>query len=120
HNITVGAGGAIAYNPPNITAAIGDIVTFTFMSGNHTVSQSTFATPCDQFTNTSISDPTKQNLTSGFMPVAANATSFPTWSIQITQSTPIWLYCAHVGHCAKGMVGAINANESSANTFEAY
>jgi len=120
HQILVGANGTLTYSPPNITAAIGDLVTFVFQSKNHTVTQSLFASPCEQFTNTSISDPTKQNLTSGFMPVPANASSFPTWTIQVTQLTPIWFFCEQTGHCAKGMVGAINANETSANTFEAF
>lgn len=52
--------------------------------------------------------------------VPANATDFPTWSIQITQATPFWFFCAQTGHCAQGMVGSINANETSANTFEAF
>lgn len=123
HQIMVGANGTLTYSPPNITAALGDIVQFVFMAKNHTVSQSLFASPCDQFTNISIADPAQQNLTSGFMPVAANSTSFPTWSIQITQATPIWFFCAQTNpanHCEAGMVGAINAVETGANTFEAF
>src|ERR1700733_4135919 len=54
------------------------------------------------------------------MPVSANATSCPVWTIQITQTTPFWFFCAHPGHCAKGMVGSINANESSNKTYEAF
>jgi len=120
HQILVGANGTLTYSPPNITAAIGDTVQFVFQTKNHTMTQSTFADPCTEFTNTSIADPTKQVLTSGFMPVPANATSFPTFTIQITQSTPLWFYCQQTGHCVAGMVGAINVNEASANTFEAY
>jgi len=123
HTILVGAGGNLTYSPSNITADIGDFVSFVFQSRNHTVSQSTFADPCTQFTNTSIADPSKQNLTSGFMPVAANATSFNVWTIQVTQSTPIWFYCQQTvpaSHCNKGMVGAINANASAANSFAAF
>jgi len=120
HQIVVGGNGTLTYEPANITAAIGDVVTFVFKAKNHTVSQSLFASPCTQFTNASISDPTKQNLTSGFMFVPANATNFPTWSIQITQTTPFWFFCAQTGHCGLGMVGSINANESSPNTFEAF
>jgi len=120
YQIFVGANGTLTYSPPNITAAVGDLVTFVFRSGNHTVSQSLFDTPCDQFVNTSISDPSKQNLTSGFMPVSADATTFPVWTIQITQTTPFWFFCAHQGHCPKGMVGSVNANESSNKTYEAF
>ena len=35
HQILVGANGTVAYSPPNITAAVGDLVTFVFQSGNH-------------------------------------------------------------------------------------
>lgn len=52
--------------------------------------------------------------------VPANATDFPTWSIQVTQTTPFWFYCQQKGHCGQGMVGAINANESSPNTYAAF
>jgi len=120
HQITVGGNGTVTYDPANITAAIGDVVNFVFMSKNHTVTQSLFADPCSQFMNTSIADPTKQNLTSGFMFVPANATTFPTFAIQITQLAPFWFFCEQTGHCGKGMVGSINANESSANTYDAF
>jgi len=35
HQIFVGANGTLTYSPPNITAAVGDLVTFVFQSGNH-------------------------------------------------------------------------------------
>jgi hypothetical protein len=55
------------------------------------------------------------------MPVSGNtSTGFPTWSITINDTTPLWFYCSQTNHCADGMVFSINANESSPNTFEAY
>ena len=54
------------------------------------------------------------------MPVSQNATSFPTFTVQVNDSSPIWAYCRQVSHCGEGMVFAANANESSANTFEAF
>jgi plastocyanin len=53
HKITVGANGQLAYNPPNITAAIGDTVTFEFHPKNHTVTQSSFNDPCRPLADTS-------------------------------------------------------------------
>jgi hypothetical protein len=47
------------------------------------------------------------------MPVSAN-------TVQVNDSSPIWAYCRQVEHCGEGMVFAANANESSANTFEAF
>jgi len=54
------------------------------------------------------------------MPASANATTFPTYTVQVNDTSPIWAYCRQTGHCGGGMVFAANANESSANTFEAF
>jgi len=54
------------------------------------------------------------------MPVSANATTFPKYTIQVNDSSPIWAYCRQANHCGSGMVFAANANESSAKTFEAF
>lgn len=54
------------------------------------------------------------------MPVAADATSFPTYTIQVNDTTPIWAYCRQTGHCGQGMVFAANAVESGPNNFEAF
>ena len=54
------------------------------------------------------------------MPVAANATTFPTYTIQVNDTSPIWAYCRQTGHCGEGMVFAANAVESGPNNFEAF
>ena len=54
------------------------------------------------------------------MPVAANASTFPTYTIQVNDTAPIWAYCRQTGHCGEGMVFAANVNESSPQTFEAF
>ncbi len=54
------------------------------------------------------------------MPASANATTFPTYTVQVNDTSPVWAYCRQSNHCAAGMVFAVNANESSANTFEAF
>ena len=60
------------------------------------------------------------------MPVAANVTdNFPTYTITVNDSSPIWVYCAQAAgtpasHCGQGMVFAANAVESGSNTFEAF
>ena len=54
---------------------------------------------------------------SGFVPVAANATAFPAWTIQVTVGTPLWFYCKQGNHCASGMVGSINAATTGNKTF---
>jgi len=34
---------------------------------------------------------------------------FPTYTIQINDTKPIWYYCSQGPHCQEGMVGVINA-----------
>ncbi|KAI0280554.1 hypothetical protein BC826DRAFT_1074713 [Russula brevipes] len=103
HRIIVG-GDTLTYNPSNITAQPGDRVTFEFHVKNHTVTQSSFDSPCQKLSSTSTS------FDSGFMPVSANATTFPTYTI------------TQVNHCSQGMVFSVNSNETagSAKTFEAF
>lgn len=46
HTITVGGPQGLSFSPQQISAAIGDTVIFTFLSQNHTATQSAFDTPC--------------------------------------------------------------------------
>jgi len=117
HKVVVG-GASLVFNPSNITAQIGDTITFQFMQKNHTATQSSFATPCQPLGQSSTSGLT--GFDSGFMPVAANATTFPTYTIQVNSTTPIWVYCRQANHCPSGMVFAANVVESGPNNFEAF
>ncbi|KAJ6459572.1 Cupredoxin [Mycena sanguinolenta] len=117
HLIQVGIDG-LSYTPSNISAAIGDTVTFEFHPKNHTVTQSSFSQPCKSLTETSTTG--QVGFKSGFQFVAANETNFPTFNITINDTSPIWMYCGQVGHCAAGMVVSINAVESGPNNFAAF
>lgn len=46
HSVTVGGPQGLAFFPPELKAAQGDTVIFTFLSQNHTATQSAFDTPC--------------------------------------------------------------------------
>ncbi|EIW85455.1 Cupredoxin [Coniophora puteana RWD-64-598 SS2] len=116
HQVQVGAGG-LTYTPSNITAQPGDTITFKFMAKNHTATQSTFADPCKKLDNTTTN---QLGFDSGFMPVANGTTTFPTYTVQVNDTKPIWVYCRQTGHCGMGMVFSVNAVESSANNFEAF
>jgi len=111
-NITVGKDNANTFDPPQVTGVQqGDVINFRFVSKSHSATQSTFDQPCQ----------TKPGgVDSGFQAVAANATSFPEWSIQINNVTaPMWFYCARAPHCtASGMVFAINPTANK--TFAAF
>jgi len=101
HPVTVGGTAAgLAFNPPKISAAIGDMVIFTFLSNNHTVTQSAFATPCE---------PLAGGMDSGFQPNPNNTVNPPPQvAMQVMVDTPLWFFCKQNGHCGKGMTFSIN------------
>lgn len=116
HQVTVGGPGKLVFSPSNITAKAGDTITFTFQQKNHTVTQSNFANPCK-----SLSSSGQPGFDSGFRPVADGVTTgFPTWTLQVNDTQPIWAFCAQGNHCTSGMVFAVNTVESGPNTFEAF
>ncbi|KAI0350220.1 hypothetical protein OH77DRAFT_1431220, partial [Trametes cingulata] len=55
HVIMVGQDGALTFSPSNITAQVGDTLTFRFVTKNHTATQSSFASPCSPLSETSTS-----------------------------------------------------------------
>jgi plastocyanin len=114
HDVQVGANGMLQYTPEAIAAQPGDQVVFHFNPKNHTVTQSSFASPCG---------PKAGGIASGFMPVAANQTTLPTYTITINDTQPVWVYCSQAAntpasHCGKGMVFAVNCGlDGSPNSF---
>ncbi|KIP05985.1 hypothetical protein PHLGIDRAFT_107475 [Phlebiopsis gigantea 11061_1 CR5-6] len=118
HTVVVGGPNRVFFSPSNITAQIGDTVTFQFQQKNHTVTQSTFAQPCVSLTESSTSG--QIGFDSSFMPVADNATNFPTYTIQINDTSPLWAFCRQTNHCGAGMVFSVNAPELGPTTFEAF
>ena len=52
HKITVGGPGVLTFSPPNITAQVGDTITFEFHQKNHTVTSSSFDFPCQDSSST--------------------------------------------------------------------
>jgi len=118
HRIVVGGPNILAYSPSNITAQVGDTVTFEFHQKNHTVTQSAFNTPCRALSSTSTSG--QIGFDSGFMPVADGAATFPTFTIVVNDTNPIWAYCRQANHCGQGMVFAVNAVESGPKSFSAF
>lgn len=115
YDVEVGFNGTLTFHPEAIGANVGDVVKFTFTSKNHTATQSSFANPCGK---------KEGGFNSGFQPVAANQKDdFPTYSITVKDTEPIWMYCAQAlntanSHCGKGMVFAINCGADGApNSF---
>lgn len=67
-----------------------------FHAKNHTATQSTFESPC--FHLTDVDGVTPIGLDSGFVPVPANATVFPSWTLTVQVATPLWFYCRQSNH----------------------
>ncbi|KAJ6588962.1 hypothetical protein B0H19DRAFT_1302792 [Mycena capillaripes] len=114
--VLVGDNNQLAFSPSSVSAALGDNAVFTFMSKNHSVTQSSFANPCQNL-------PLSPGLESGFQFIADPAATmlFPQWSFNITDVVPLWFFCAQTTHCQEvGMVFSINANELGSETFAAF
>lgn len=111
--ITVNVGETgLTFTPNAVTAAVGDVVNFQFFPKNHTVTQSTFAAPCQKLAT---------GVDSGYQPVTTADATIPVWSFTVENaSAPLWFYCAQGTHCTAGMVFAINPTaEKSFDAFKA-
>jgi len=120
HIVSVGSSnGTTQYFPNNVVADIGDAVQFQYRAGNHTITQSTFDQPCQPIANNS---PNVTGFFSGFMAVAKGDSTVPTYTIMITNKTPIWVYCSQAKHCQAGMNLVINENTAAnaSRSLEAY
>lgn len=85
----VGGAAGLVFVPDQIKAAVGDMVVFTFMSQNHTATQSSFAKPCD---------PLAGGMNSGFMANPNNTVSPPPQvAMQVMVSDPLCKsICSHL------------------------
>jgi plastocyanin len=115
--VIVGGNGTLTFSPNRVSAAPRDTIKFIFQAKNHTVTQSSFGAPCMHLVNTTTGT---VGFNSGFEPVASGTTDFPTYSITVNDTAPIWAYCAQTNHCGSGMVFAVNSDESSGRNFAAF
>jgi len=90
--VAVGNGGNV-FSPATVKANAGDTVSFVFNGDTHNVVQSSFDAPCS---------PMQNGFAVGFQ---SSATTF---TINVTNTDPIWYYCSYENHCNVGMVGVIN------------
>jgi len=118
HRVIVGGPGKLAFEPTNVAAQAGDTVTFEFRQKNHTVTASTFDAPCRALSLTSTTG--QVGFDSGFMAVADGVTTFPTYTIQINDTKPVWAYCRQGNHCGQGMVFSVNSVENGPENFAAF
>ncbi|KAH7346205.1 Cupredoxin [Rhexocercosporidium sp. MPI-PUGE-AT-0058] len=107
-DVKVGNGG-LTFDPDSFTANEGDSVRFHFYSGfgSHSVALSSFDTPCQ---------PATDGFYSGI--IQGNQAGDHTFTINITSTSPSWIYCSVGSHCQSGMVAVINP--PSGQTISAY
>jgi len=123
-NITVFVGASrngqpgLVFDPQQVTAQRGDIVSFEFRGGNHTVTQSSFANPCAWQLNTATN---QTGFNSGFIPFDQASRQVGVYSLEVADpNTPIWFFCGRPPHCKGGMYGAINPPTSGNRTFQQF
>jgi len=105
------------FQPQRIVAALGDTITFNFTQGNHTVIQSTFASPCIPAHDTDI---TINGFNSGFRNTI-NGTAGTILSVpMLPQNYNLTMWFYDYNTCGLGGVGAINNNESSYETLDGF
>jgi plastocyanin len=105
HVVSV-SGNGNTFSPDSIQAAVGEMIQFQFRAGNHSVVQSNFDNPCEPIGM-------HGNVTgffSGYQDVAASEAMdmIPTYTVQVTDTKPIWVYCSKATHCQGGMSMVIN------------
>lgn len=81
HSVTVGGPQGLVYFPDQISAAIGDMIIFTFYGQNHTATQSSFDVPCS---------PLEGGMDSGFQANPDNTVDPPPQvAMQVMVDTPL-------------------------------
>jgi plastocyanin len=103
------------FNPSYLNATRGDTIRFNFFGDNHTVTQSTLASPCD---------PRQGGFDSGFIlsgPGSAvhngKLQDVPSFNVTVVDDQPIYVHCRQdaytpESHCAQGMVFAVNPGDT--------
>ncbi|KIM95108.1 hypothetical protein OIDMADRAFT_172245 [Oidiodendron maius Zn] len=94
---------ADAFTPNTVNAQTGDSILFQFKSGNHSLTQSTFNSPCEPLTG---------GTESGFMPNLNNQVPFPSYTLIVNTSDPQWFYSEGESDCASGMTFGLNPNST--------
>lgn len=117
-DIVVGDNGMLTFKPPTVNAVAGDEIRFNFVSKNHTATQSSFEQPCTRQVGPDGVTPT--GFDSGFEFVGNSTIPIQASFIMPRTDKPLWFYCRQTGHCAKGMVFAINAPSTGSKSFAAF
>lgn len=99
--VTLGDDNKLAFSPDSIKADVGSTIEFQFYPPIHSVTQSSFNSPCAPLANGA-------GFWSGAITTTGDGTNANVFTLVINDTNPIWFYCATIGHCESGMVGVIN------------
>ena len=88
----------VLFRPNNISANVGDIVLFNMLGLSHSVTESSFERPC-QYSG---------GFDTGLQHNPNNVSGILIQELAVWSPGPTWFYCKQQGHCARGMVFAIN------------
>ncbi|KAJ7352083.1 Cupredoxin [Mycena albidolilacea] len=115
HAVTVGANNALAFSPTSIVAAVGDTITFTVVSRNHSVSSTSFSGAVCPPPDGGVGP---NGFDSGFLSDLDG--SQPTFTYTVVDTVPHFGACKQAAgaHCRAGMTFAINP--SSTQTYAQF
>ncbi|KAJ8490093.1 hypothetical protein ONZ45_g13283 [Pleurotus djamor] len=111
--VSVGASNSFAFSPTSVVANVGDTITFTFLSRNHSATTTFFDTPCPP-----PDGGVPGQFDTGYFNAVGGQT--PSTTVTITTTAPQFVACAQAagGHCRMGMVMAINP--TAQQTFDQF
>jgi protein AFG1 len=127
--ITVGQGG-LNFSPNEVKAAVGDVLEFHYVGGNHSVVQGDFDNPCNPATTGGFFSgylPATNGENVGFPPQShtdapldyrrrTNTPQPNVFRVTVNNTDPIAYYCSQKQpalHCPNGMVGVVNPTNAS-------
>ncbi|KAJ6517258.1 Cupredoxin [Mycena vitilis] len=107
HAVSVGANNALAFSPTSIVAAVGDTITFTVVSRNHSVTTTNFAGAVCPPPPGGVGP---NGFDSGFLSDLDG--SLPSFTYTVVDTEPHFGACMQAAgaHCRAGMTFAINPN----------
>ncbi|KAK7467385.1 hypothetical protein VKT23_004441 [Stygiomarasmius scandens] len=110
-DVSVGANNQFAYSPTTITPAVGDTVTFTFFTRNHTATTTDFNNPCP---------PPPGGVGPGAFDTGFHVSTDAPVVITIEDTDPHFVSCMQAAgaHCRLGMTLAINPTDDQ--TYEEF
>ncbi|TCD70613.1 hypothetical protein EIP91_002643 [Steccherinum ochraceum] len=124
HMVDVSGSDQLSFVPPLLDAQPGDTVTFRFLEGNYSVTQSSFTSPCVSLTSST--DGEQVGFDSGPMPILSEGTT-QNYTIRVNDTNPFFAFAQTsqelelgTDPCHAGMVFAANTVESSTTNYLAF